>query len=128
MIVVSKLTNMMFLNNIADNTNSTEIHELMYIFMIILYWIGISVARVDREAGLANTDLPSWWRRILFLSRPNPFRKRTIIYQAILIVMTIITLTINFAFPNTRASLLLQRVYLIGMVFLMIVCDMRIRK
>ena len=124
-MIVSWLINATIPNNIANYENPLGIGAVLFIFF---YTRSISVARVDREAGLANTNLPLWWRRILFLSRPNPFRKRTIIYQTILIVMTIITLGLNSMFPSTRIAYLSFGAYLIGMVLLMVVCDMRARK
>ena len=126
------IVNLIIINSIIQNITTVYptgegIQGVLFIF-IMLYWRSISVARRERDAGITDTSLASKWRWILFLNASNPFRKKTIIYQICLIIMMIMTLLITFLLPNTRIAILFQGAYLLGMVLLMFVLDMRLRK
>lgn len=78
-------------NNVIGIPHLYADHGLL-LFMFILYYsygAGSSETR-DKRVGKANTNLPLWAKRILFLYKPNPFAKKTIIYQAMLVSITLL--------------------------------------
>lgn len=124
--------NLIIINTIIQGTTTIYpaeqgIQGVLFIF-IMLYWRSMSVAKRERDAGITDTNLSSKWRWILFLNASNPFRKKTIMYQICLIIMMLLTLLVIFLLPNTRIAILSQGAYLLGVVLLMFVFDMRLRK
>jgi len=99
------------------------------LFMVMpFYLIGQSVANMDRKAGIATAKLPEWWKRILFFRQPNPFRKRTIFFQTYVVLGLFTIFGIIFIVTNTTVITTTLRWYYRGLLTLMLICDLRLRR
>jgi len=99
----------------------------------VWYLRGTTKASGDSQYRLtANTHmrlpkwvaLPSWARKLLFFNAPNPFRWQTVTFQAVNLIVTIISIGIILAFPKTEIlTMRVLGVNLAVMVFLMVALD-----
>ena len=111
----------------VDSRQSSYVIGISIFIIIIFYSLGYSAANMDRRAGIASTKLPIWCRRILFLNQNNPFRKRTVFFQA----YVILGLLIGFGslwLGLIDVTIVIVRWYLIILLILLVVCDLRRRR
>lgn len=99
------------------------------ILFIVLpfYFIGQSAANMDRQAGLATAEIPTWWKRILFFNQPNPFRKRTILFQMYIVLGLFFTF-VNIFFRNSSVAIGIIRWHYRGLLILAVICDIKLRR
>ena len=66
---------------------------------------------------LDKVIFPIWMRKILFLNKPNPFAIKTIIFQCIVIISSIVILVINIF--TVSVALRGRIVYFYGIILLL---------
>ena len=93
-----------------------------------LYWVTSRAARTDRVSNITDATLPLWARRILFLGQPNPFRRKTVIYQTIFMSSSPIIFVIWLLFPNTLVNYATLATWIVAAVVLIPICDIRVRR
>jgi len=109
-ILISILAFVLFLWLVTSDISHRATGITYYLFIMIFgyYSFGFSTTeKRDKYVGKADTNLPTWARRILFLYKPNPFGKKTIIYQSILVITAPIILLVSLLMPENIAALTL---------------------
>lgn len=92
---------------------------MILFFFYLFYSSGHTTAEfVDRRRKLSNIDLPIKIRQILFLKQNNPFSKKTIIFQSILIIITPIVIIISLFVSNMRVLVINFMAYIMIMFIL----------
>ena len=104
---------------------SVEVFWSLAVFGMF-YRAGNGAAEVDRYTEITNITLPLLLRRILFLGQPNPFRRKTVVFQAILVLSLTVALVIALIFPGTIASYTALWVLIFGSFIQSIACDLKI--
>jgi len=65
-------------------------------FLVIFYYYGLSNAEREIGKGMSQRQLPPFIKCLLFLNAPNRFTLCTIIYQSIVVIMTLVSLILVF--------------------------------
>jgi len=104
---------------------SIEVFYSLVVFWMF-YRVGRVVAEIDRYTEITNITLPLWLRRTLFLGQPNPFRRKTVVFQAILVLVFVAVFAIALSSLDAIASYIALGVCTLGMFLLVVVCDLKI--
>ncbi|GEM_PF-4824646 len=88
-------------------------------FFVIFYYYGLANAEQEISKGLSALQLPLFIKRLLFLDAPNRFTKCTFIYQAVILILTLISLFLVF-FMKMESFWVADR-YLICGLFVIII-------
>jgi len=94
----------------------------------LLYWGGRDAANENRRAEVTDTTLSLWKRRILFLGQPNPFRRKTVVFQTTLVIGTAILVVAWLIAPYTIVSLGATLVWIAAMPIMVFICEIRGRR
>ena len=99
-----------------------------YIYAIVLFMCFYSYGsfpteKRDKRRGLSDVYLPVWARRILFLGTKNPYRKKTIIWQTILVSNMLWTFVSMLFITEQGVRALFLGFHLLVMLFLAFVYD-----
>jgi len=90
-------------------------------FFFSFYLWGNLAANSDRRLKIADLNLHLWARSILFLGHPNPFRLRTVIYKAVLIITTIVMFAMLLTTFDSRATGIAAIIWLFGTLVLALI-------
>jgi len=112
----------MYLLRMYDSTTL-----LILVFFCIYYNAGRTTAQFkDRRRELSTIGLPDWKRRVLFLNQPNPFYKKTIIFQSTLVIFTPIVVALSLFAPFSIV-MVPTLIHCIGMAILAIILEVQVQ-
>jgi len=119
---------LVFISAIHDDI--VLLQEFSYFFLCFwgFYWVGNTAADTDRRTEITDATLPLWKRRILFLGQSNPFRRKTILFQTALVIGTPVVIVMWLIAPFTTMSVGVAGAWIIGILILAVICDIRIRR
>jgi len=108
-----------------------EMYNSTTLFVVVLscfyYKAGHTTAEFkDRRRKLSSIDLTDWEKRVLFLNQPNPFYKKTIIFQSTLVLSTPIVVALSLVAPFPIA-IVTTLIHCIGMPILAIILEVQAR-
>jgi len=106
--------------------------EMGFRIIIFTFIVFSLVSRIcslcDRECEITDMQLPLVWRLILFFGAPNPFRRKTVIFQSIVVIGGGIAALVTVFSSDFETVRMVQMIYLSTPIFLAAILGVRIRR